>query len=109
MIYPKGIVDFVLNDCTLKERFSKDVEGHSLNVSGRTRVTSYDFERWMVKEGQFQSHEIKRYIYFLAIMGEIFNNIARFFNKVNEGRENEKDRFTMGTSSQEMLYIARYL
>jgi hypothetical protein len=111
MIYPKGIVDFVKNDPALSQMFPLVCADHPLHTLGASRHTaiSPDFDAWMLHEGQAQSLEIKKYLFFLALMSAAFENIRLAFDRNNPGRENEKDGSAIATSPQEMFFIARYL
>jgi ectoine hydroxylase-related dioxygenase (phytanoyl-CoA dioxygenase family) len=109
-IYPKGVVDFIKNDVELRKRFGAIAADHPLHVyRGSSENFSADFEAWMWNEGVKKSAEIKKYVFFLSLMSQVFDRIYFAFDKQNPGRGNEKDSIAVATSSQEMFYIAKYL
>ena len=111
MIYPKGIHEFVINDSSLRNRFPAVSAIQSVNTAPLPGTVANDlaFEEYMLTEGYNRSRAIRKYLHFLSLTYDIFNEIYQFFPKINPNSTHKDDTSALGTAPFELFYHAMYL
>ena len=111
MIYPRDIVDFVEKKKDAALEFANAILGsgsHSIN-KGDSRDIDIGFETWMIREGIYESAAVRRYVFYLSTMSNIFHAIRHLFERENPDSRSEIDKAAVTTTVEEMMSIARYL
>ena len=112
MIIPKGIKEYIKNNSKLNTRFKNILDSNEkLNVTNKkcNDQNSKKFYNYLFKTGYLESNEIRRFVFYMTSLFDIFENILLYFDKVNPISTHRDDVRPAGTLPEELLHHAMYI
>ena len=112
MIYPYDIIKSINIDDELLNCNDYLQNYRKVNLCSQRKEISgdiYTFEKYMLNEGYESSDSIRRYIFFLASMYDIFEKIYDYFPRINPNSTHKDDLSGIGTAPFELFFHAMYI
>ena len=112
MIYPQDIINSINDNDTLLIYKDYLTNYYDVNLCKNKQEMSDDifaFEKFMINEGYLSNESIRRYLFFLASMYDVFEKIYDYYPRVNTNSTHKDDLSCTGTAPFELFFHAMYI
>ncbi len=112
MIIPKGVKEFIENNSELNTRFEHLLDSNEILNATKNKCDDQDskkFYNYLFKDGFLENNEIRRFVFYMTSLFDIFENILLYFDKENPTSTHRDDIRPAGTVPDELLHHAMYI
>lgn len=112
MIYPRDVIQEI-SDKNEKFKITElDFSTYnSINFSEQSApiIENNQLEKFMIEDGYNNLISMRRYVFFLSSMYDVFERIYDYFPKINHNTTHKDDHSAIGTAPFELFYHAMYI